>query len=172
MSCKPTLLPRSQSPRTHFAIVHLQKGPVKKSYVFKVSSSEVETWERGGTIESDLRIGSVVIDCINFDGMLAFWQEALHYVPRNPAKNGWVVLRDPAGRNTNVSLNQVSVSEKLTGRNWLHFDLYTMNQKGEIERLIKLGASRHPQTYEPDDDFVVLKDPDGNLFCVIDIAKG
>ena len=121
--------------------------------------------------ESELRIGSVVIDCVNFDKMLAFWQEALHYIPRAPANGGWVVLRDPAGRNTNVSLNQVLPSEKLTGRNWLHFDLYTKDQKGEVERLLKLGATRHPQEYEPDEDFIVLEDPDGNLFCVIDTNK-
>ena len=72
--------------------------------------------------KSDLRIGSIVIDCINFDKMLAFWQEALHYIPRAPAKGGWVVLRDPAKRNVNISLNQVP--ERLMGRNWLHFDLY------------------------------------------------
>ena len=119
--------------------------------------------------ESELKIGSVVIDCINFDRMLAFWREALHYVPREPAKGGWVVLRDPAGRNVNVSLNQVS--EKPMGRNWLHFDLYTKDQDGEVERLLKIGATRHPQTYEPDDDFIVLEDPDGNLFCVVDKSK-
>ena len=116
---------------------------------------------------SGVRIGSVVIDCINFDEMLAFWQEALHYIPRSPASGGWVVLQDPAGKNTNVSLNQVSVSEKLMGRNWLHFDLYTSDRQGEVERLLKLGATRHPQTYEPVDDFIVLEDPDGNLFCVV-----
>jgi hypothetical protein len=121
--------------------------------------------------KSDLKIGSVVVDCINFDEMLAFWQEALHYIPKAPAKDGWVVLRDSAGRNPNVSLNQVSVSEKLMGRNWLHFDLYTNDQKGEVERLLKLGATRHPQTYGPDDDFIVLEDPDGNLFCVVDKSK-
>lgn len=121
--------------------------------------------------KSELRIGSVVIDCINFDEMLTFWQQALHYVPREPAKDGWVVLRDPDGRNVNVSLNQVSVSEKLMGRNWLHFDLYTNEQQGEVERLLKLGAIRHPQTYEPDDDFIVLEDPDGNLFCAVDTSK-
>jgi catechol 2,3-dioxygenase-like lactoylglutathione lyase family enzyme len=121
--------------------------------------------------ESELRIGPVVIDCINFDKMLAFWQEALHYITREPANGGWAILRDPAGRNTNVSLNQVQPSEKLTGRNWLHFDLYTRNQKDEVERLLKLGAKRHPQEYEPDDDFVVLEDPDGNLFCVVDTTK-
>jgi hypothetical protein len=120
---------------------------------------------------SELKIGSVVIDCINFDEMLAFWQEALHYIPREPAKEGWVVLRDPAGRNVNVSLNQVSVSEKLMGRNWLHFDLYTSDREGEVEWLLKIGATRHPQTYEPDDDFIVLEDPDGNLFCVVETSK-
>ena len=121
--------------------------------------------------ETPLRIGSVVIDCINFDQMLAFWREALHYIPRSPAKDGWVVLRDTAGRNTNVSLNRVSKDEKLVGRNWLHFDLYTLDQKGEVERLLKLGATPHPQEYEPYDDFVVLEDPDGNLFCVIQLPK-
>ena len=121
--------------------------------------------------KSQLTIGSVVIDCIKFDEMLAFWQEALHYKPKAQARGGWVILRDPAGRNTNVSLNQVSVSEKLVGRNWFHFDLYTKDQKGEVERLLKIGATRHPQTYDPDDDFIVLEDPDSNLFCVVDISK-
>ncbi|WXG47542.1 MAG: VOC family protein [Candidatus Atabeyarchaeum deiterrae] len=119
--------------------------------------------------KSELKIGSVVIDCINFDKMLAFWQEALHYITRRPAKDGWVILHDPAGRNTNVSLNQVS--KKLMGRNWLHFDLYTNDQGGEVERLLKMGATRHPQTYDPEDDFIVLEDPDGNLFCVVDTSK-
>ena len=121
--------------------------------------------------KSDLKIGSIVIDCINFDEMLAFWQAALHYITREPAKDGWVILRDPAARNSNVSLNQVQPSEKLKSRNWLHFDLYTKDQKDEVERLLKLGATRHPQEYEPDDDFIVLEDPDGNIFCVVDTTK-
>jgi catechol 2,3-dioxygenase-like lactoylglutathione lyase family enzyme len=116
-----------------------------------------------------LKIGSVVIDCINFDRMLAFWQGALHYVPRKPAEGGWVVLRDPEGRSPNLSLNQDP--ERLVGRNWLHFDLYTEDQATEVKRLLELGATRHPQTYEQDDDFVVLEDPDGNLFCVVAVNK-
>jgi hypothetical protein len=107
--------------------------------------------------------------------MLTFWRDALHYKTSKELAEiiagGWVILRDPAGRNTNVSLNRVQPSEKLTGRNWLHFDLYTTDQKGEVERLLKLGATRHPQEYEPGDDFIVLEDPDGNLFCVVDITK-
>ncbi|MGH2362667.1 MAG: VOC family protein [bacterium] len=113
-----------------------------------------------------MKIGSIVIRCCEFDKMLAFWQEALHYVPREPAKDGWVVLRDPEGRGPNVSLDRVP--EKRSGkRSRLHLDLYTNNQAVEVERLVKIGATRYPWRYKPDSDFVVLEDPDGNLFCVV-----
>ena len=114
-----------------------------------------------------MKIGSIVIDCNEFDKMLGFWQKALHYVPRNPTKGGWVVLRDPEGRSPNISLNQVT--EKRRGRNRLHLDLYTDDKEAEVNRLLKIGAKRHRQRYDPDDDFRVLEDPDGNLFCVVQI---
>ena len=115
-----------------------------------------------------LNIGSIVIRCYEFDKMLAFWQEALHYMTRAPATGGWVILRDPDGRGPNVSLDQHS--EKRSGkRSRLHLDLYTTDQEGEVRRLIKIGATRYPWRYKPDDDFVVLEDPDGNLFCVVQV---
>jgi len=119
---------------------------------------------------SNLRIGSIVIDCKEFDKMLAFWSEALHYVHKEIADDDFVILHDPDGRSPNVSLQKVA--EKAPGRNWFHFDLYTNDQAGEIERLLKIGATRHPQEYEPEDDFRVLEDPDGNLFCVVQLPRG
>jgi catechol 2,3-dioxygenase-like lactoylglutathione lyase family enzyme len=115
-----------------------------------------------------LRIGSIVIMCSEFDRMLAFWQDALHYVPREPAKSGWVVLRDPDGRGPNISLNRVA--KKRVARSRLHLDLYTNDQEAEVERLIAIGARRYPWRYRPGADFVVLEDPDGNLFCVVQTA--
>lgn len=113
--------------------------------------------------------GSIVIDCGDFDKMLAFWQEALHYVPREPAKGGWVVLRDPEGRKPDVSLNRDP--EKPLGRNRLHLDLYTDNREDEVKRLLKIGAEIPDQTSRGGcsggSDFVVLQDPDGNFFCVV-----
>lgn len=51
----------------------------------------------------------------------------------------------------------------------LHLDLYTREQSRHVERLIGLGATRVTDwPYPPDADFVVLRDPDGNEFCVID----
>jgi catechol 2,3-dioxygenase-like lactoylglutathione lyase family enzyme len=116
-----------------------------------------------------MKIGSIVIRCYEFDKMLAFWQEALHYVPREPAKDGWVVLRDPNGKGPNMSFDQVA--DRGSGkRNRLHLDLYTNDQESEVERLIKLGAKRYPWKYQPHDDFIKLEDPDGNDFCVVQKA--
>ncbi len=113
-----------------------------------------------------MRIGSIVIRCYEFDKMLAFWQKAIHYVPREPAEGGWVVLCDPAGKGPNISLDQYP--ERRTGkRSRLHLDLYTDNRDVEVERLVKIGATRYSWRYKPTDDFVVLEDPDGNLFCVV-----
>lgn len=40
-----------------------------------------------------------------------------------------------------------------------------------MARLVGLGASRVDwDLYPPDPDFVVLADPDGNAFCVVDLS--
>ena len=116
-----------------------------------------------------VRVGSVVIDCNDFDRMFAFWREALRYVPRETPEEGWGVLQDPEGKNVNVSLQRVP--EPRVGKNRLHLDLYTDRQEAELERLLTLGATRHERVPEPDEDFIVLEDPEGNLFCVIDKSR-
>ena len=116
-----------------------------------------------------MKIGSIVVKCKNFDKMLAFWQEALHYVPGRPVENGFVILRDPEGKGPNVSLDKALEGERVgsTRNPRLHLDLYAEDQEGEVKRLLVIGATRHRQTYDREDDFIVLEDPDGNLFCVI-----
>ena len=115
-----------------------------------------------------VRIGSIVIDCNDFARMMAFWQEALRYVPSRPPTPGdpFVVLKDPEGKGPNVSIDQM---EPERGR--LHLDLYTDDQEGEVERLLHLGATRY-RPREPGEDFVILADPEGNLFCVVDTTGG
>lgn len=114
---------------------------------------------------SPVRIGSIVIHCYEFDLMTEFWQNALNYVPREPAKDGWVVLRDPLGRGPNLSFHGRDRPRR--NRSWLHLDLYTSDRDGEVARLVELGARRYPWRYVAETDFVVLEDPDGNLFCVV-----
>ncbi len=100
--------------------------------------------------------------------MMNFWQEALHYVPKRPPENGWVILTDPDGRGPNLSLNLTSEGHLEQYR--LHLDLYTEDQEGEVKRLIRLGATLR-RTAQKGEDFVELADPDGNPFCVVQLPK-
>ena len=82
-----------------------------------------------------------------------------------------MVLRDPEGRGPNVSLDHIP--EKRTGKEADYTSTSTPATKSaRVERLIMLGATRYPWRYRPDDDFVVLADPDDNLFCVVQVASG
>jgi hypothetical protein len=58
----------------------------------------------------------------------------------------------------------------------LHLDLHVASaaeQEAEAERLVSLGAQRVDWDSFPDDpDFVVLADPDGNRFCIVDLGHG
>ncbi|MGI9623423.1 MAG: VOC family protein, partial [Acidimicrobiales bacterium] len=58
----------------------------------------------------------------------------------------------------------------------VHLDLVVddaVEQASETERLVALGATRVDWgSYPEDPDFVVLADPDGNRFCVVDASHG
>jgi len=89
-------------------------------------------------------------------------------VPLEPAKDGWVVLRDPADKGPNLSFQ--GRDRRPRSRSWLHLDLYTADQQAEVERLVASGARRYPCGYRAGDDFVVLEDPAGAPFCVVQKA--
>lgn len=121
-----------------------------------------------------LRIGSVVMGATDVRRAAAFWMEALGYVPREEPEHDWVVLVHPGGVGTQISLG---LSETpVQDRPRVHLDLYTGNaedQAAEVERLVGLGAHRVDwDDYPEDADFVVLADPEGNRFCVIDTGRG
>src|SRR5262249_20017330 len=52
-------------------------------------------WLISVSLGAQMKIGSIVIRCYEFNKMLAFWREALQYVPREAPEEGWVVLCDP-----------------------------------------------------------------------------
>ena len=116
-------------------------------------------------------VGSIVMRCFEYERMSAFWQAALRYeVEHTDPNGGFVILRDPDGRGPNLSIDQAPV-RRSGRRSWLHLDLYTTNQESEVDRLVSLGARRYPWRYGSYSDYVVLEDPDGNLFCVVQVSE-
>jgi catechol 2,3-dioxygenase-like lactoylglutathione lyase family enzyme len=122
---------------------------------------------------SVLRIGTVVLGVGDVRRALAFWREALGYVPRDgklgPDDDNIVLVpADGQGTALNLETSESPVQEHPR----VHLDLYVDNaaeQAAEIDRLVSLGAERVDWDLYPEDpDFIVLADTEGNRFCVVD----
>ncbi len=114
-----------------------------------------------------LFVGSTVINVTDIDRGTAFWSAVLGYVIREgSADPTFVVLTDPRRRWSNVSLQLTDKPKRELNR--LHLDLYADDYLAEVARLEQLGATRVvPWPYPPNAEFVVMADPDGNEFCVV-----
>jgi len=115
-------------------------------------------------------VGSIVIRVDDLQKQTVFWSAALDYVPREEDSDDFVLMRPRDGIGPNVSLDRVRSALQLPPR--IHLDLYSDDQAGEISRLIALGATEvHWDKKPPDADYVILADPEGNRFCVVDTTR-
>lgn len=109
------------------------------------------------------------------DRAVAFWTEALTYVTKTEIEpdDDFAILVPASGSGTHVALDVSDSSADKHPR--VHLDLYAgdaADQEAEVERLVALGAKRvHWDLYPENPDFVVLADPEGNRFCVIDTSR-
>ena len=122
-----------------------------------------------------LSIGTVVMGVGDLRRAVSFWTEALGYVPKRPIGDGddFTILVPAEGAGTHLALD---VSETpVQDHPRIHLDLYAgdaADQAAEVRRLVRLGAARVDwDRYPEHPDFVVLADPEGNRFCVIDTAS-
>lgn len=115
-----------------------------------------------------LRIGSIVLRCHDLARQEAFWTAALGYVAYEASRDtDFIILRPPNGAGPNLSLDAHHSELSIPPR--IHLDLYADDQGTEVERLKGLGATEVPWSKRPPDaDYVILADPEGNRFCVID----
>jgi Predicted enzyme related to lactoylglutathione lyase len=116
-----------------------------------------------------LIVGSIVIRVDDLDAQIGFWTAALDYVVRQPADVDFAVLRPRSGPGVSVSLDAVPAPRTLPPR--IHLDLYAEDQGAEVARLAALGAREvHWDKKPADADYVIMEDPEGNRFCVVDAA--
>jgi catechol 2,3-dioxygenase-like lactoylglutathione lyase family enzyme len=122
-----------------------------------------------------LHVGLVALGVQDVERAARFWCEALAYDRRTDGFGGWsTVLVPRSGRRpgTQLALQQSETSPEAQPR--IHLDLHVESateQASEVERLVALGAERVDWDLYPDDpDFVVLADPEGNRFCIVDLS--
>lgn len=119
---------------------------------------------------ANVRVGSIVLRVDDLERQMAFWAAALDYAPRDERRDDFVVLRPRNGVGPNLSLDLHHSEAQIPPR--IHLDLYTDDQAGEIRRLLALGATEVHWSKRPADaDYVILADPEGNRFCVIDTTR-
>jgi catechol 2,3-dioxygenase-like lactoylglutathione lyase family enzyme len=118
-----------------------------------------------------LSLGVIVLGVSDQDRAAAFWSAALGYSAQ-PGFGGWVTVLAGPGPGTPIALQVSQAPPEDHPR--LHLDLHVASpaeQEAEAERLVALGARRVDwDSYPEDPDFVVLADPDGNRFCIVDLS--
>jgi predicted enzyme related to lactoylglutathione lyase len=112
---------------------------------------------------------AVIVDCHDPRRQAEWWAQVLdHEVnQRNPDE---FQVSDPAG--AGGSLYFMKVPEPKAGKNRLHLDLVTPgSMEAEVARLVAAGAQvvevrQDPTSLDNPDTWTVMRDPEGNEFCV------
>jgi hypothetical protein len=117
----------------------------------------------------------LVLDANDPERLAGFWTLALDYARADRQEPDGLWIYDPDRGGPPIFIQRVP--EPKTAKNRLHLDIHTSGGGGfderrarleaAAERLIAAGATFAARSDDPDDYFVVLRDPEGNEFCVV-----
>jgi predicted enzyme related to lactoylglutathione lyase len=112
------------------------------------------------------------VDAHDPEGLARFWAGVL----------GWETAGDPQdvptlvpADDTGFRIRFLPTSEPKSGQNQMHFDLTSASaedQQQTVARALELGARHIDVGQRPEEEHVVLADPEGNEFCVIEPGNG
>jgi predicted enzyme related to lactoylglutathione lyase len=97
-----------------------------------------------------------------------FWAGILGWETADDPRGGFTLL---PGDDTGFRIRFLASQEKKAGQNQMHFDLTSTsleNQQRTVARALELGARHIDIGQGPEEAHVVLADPEGNEFCVIE----
>jgi predicted enzyme related to lactoylglutathione lyase len=116
----------------------------------------------------DIRIQCVVIDAHDCQREARFWSDVLGWRITHESDEEYVIEPPEGSPEVDVApdILFVKVPDRKIVKNRLHFDLRPKDQEAQVERVLALGASR-TDIGQRDVSWVVLADPEGNEFCVL-----
>ena len=120
-------------------------------------------------------IGMVVLGATDMGRAIGFWTRALGYELREgDAGADWSSLTPAGGLGTGIGLQRTDTRAESHPRVRLDLNAADAAEQGaEVQRLVSIGAERVDWDLYPDDpDFIVLADPEGNRFCVVNTSHG
>lgn len=108
----------------------------------------------------------ITLDCLDPQQLGQFWSAALDLEPE--LEGDYVLLRGRSERSGLQGFTLQRVPEPKVTKNRMHFDVVVSDVEVEVHRLEQLGATVIGRESEPTPyATVVMSDPEGNEFCVI-----
>jgi catechol 2,3-dioxygenase-like lactoylglutathione lyase family enzyme len=114
------------------------------------------------------RLVALCVDAHDPSGLAAFWSGVLGWETAADARGGVTLV--PAD-DTGFRLRFVPGAAEKSGPNQMHLDLTSVSLEDQQETVAKalgLGARHIDVGQRPEEGHVVLADPEGNEFCVIE----
>ena len=108
----------------------------------------------------------VTIDCLDPTRVARFWSVLLEREP-GPSQEGWVYLGEPGDSLPRLVFQPVP--EPKVGKTRIHLDISVDDLRRAMAEVVELGGSftgvRHDH---PQGVVVVMADPEGNEFCLVE----
>ena len=109
-------------------------------------------------------VTSVTIDCVDPEALAAFWGRLLDLEVR-PRESQYVALTRPPTRTPELVFQPVP--EPKRGKVRMHLDIAVTDLAEATRRTLALGATVAEGLDGGDEEIRVLRDPEGNEFCLI-----
>ena len=116
------------------------------------------------------RFTELVVDSRDPEQLAAFWAAVLDYRELSRDDDGAIEIGPEEGfGGAAPTLLFAPVAEPTPGKVRLHIDVSPTDrdQDAELERLLALGATRADVGQTGEESWVVLADPEGNVFCLL-----
>ena len=120
-------------------------------------------------------LANITFDCADAARLAAFWSAAIgrpvddgaseHFASIGIARTEGDGSTGPTG-DAGPTWLFCGVPEGKTAKNRMHVDLMADDRPAEVERLVGLGATHVTDVDEWGHQWAVLRDPEGNEFCV------
>ncbi|MGW6007383.1 VOC family protein [Streptomyces sp. NPDC055210] len=118
--------------------------------------------------DTSRQLFALCFDAREPENLARFWSRFLGWETVDDPQDGIVLLPSD---DTGFRLRFLPSQEQKAGQNRMHFDLTSTSledQQRTVDRALALGAQHIDIGQLPEEEHVVLADPEGNEFCVIE----
>lgn len=121
------------------------------------------------------KLREIVFDCETPATLARFWVEVLDGYAVRPYDEAEIARLAGLGLTPETDPTvmvdgpgPILCFQRVPGRNYesnrIHLDVAVADRRAEVDRLLRLGATVHREV----DDYTVMRDPEGNQFCIVE----